>query len=179
MKKLLTFIFATFITTGASAMDRENTIYMDLTHGRVVIELLPDAAPMHVAQIKRLAREGFYDNIAFHRVIPGFMAQAGCPQGRGTGGSGTRIGAGHELNNIPHTRGILSMAHAGDANAGDSQFFIMFGDAPWLDGVHVVWGRVVSGMEFIDMIRSGSHANNGMVDSPDRIIRMRVAADVQ
>ena len=177
MKKFLALALAALITTGAFAMDRENTIYMDLTHGRVVIELLPDVAPNHVAQIKRLTRAGFYDNVAFHRVIPGFMAQTGCPHGTGTGGSGNRLAA--EFNAIPHTRGIVSMARAQDPNSADSQFFIVFDDARFLDNEYTVFGRVVSGMEFVDQIQMGDPRNNGAVANPDRIIRMQVAVDVE
>lgn len=150
--------------------DLENTLYLDLTHGRVVIELRPDLAPKHVARIKELTREGFYDGVAFHRVIDGFMAQGGDPTGTGAGGSGKKLPA--EFNNEPHVRGICSMARAQDPNSADSQFFIVFDDARFLDGQYTVWGKVTSGMEFVDKIKRGEP-----VREPDRIVKMLVAAD--
>jgi len=178
MNKILTAIMAIFLTaTGAYAMDRENTIYLDLKDGRVVIELLPAVAPNHVARIKELARQGFYDNVKFHRVIPGFMAQTGDPQGNGTGGSGQKLAA--EFNATPHVRGVVSMARAQDINSADSQFFIVFDDARFLDNQYTAFGRVISGMEFVDNIKMGDPANNGAVDNPDVIVRMQVAADVE
>lgn len=152
--------------------DMENTLYMDLTHGRVVIELRPDLAPKHVARIKELAREGFYDGIVFHRVIDGFMAQGGDPTGTGTGGSGKKLPA--EFSAEPHVRGVCSMARSQDPNSGDSQFFIVFDDARFLDKQYTVWGKVTSGMEFVDKIKRGEP-----VRDPDRIQSMRVAADVE
>ena len=121
-------------------MDKENTLYIDLKDGRVVIEMRPDLAPKHVAQIKKLAREGKYDGIVFHRVIEGFMAQTGDPTGTGMGGSGRKLKA--EFSKEPHKRGTLSMARASDPNSGDSQFFICFADARSLDGQYTVWGKV-------------------------------------
>ncbi len=152
--------------------DMENTLYMELTHGRVVIELRPDLAPKHVARIKELAREGFYDGIVFHRVIDGFMAQGGDPTGTGTGGSGKKLPA--EFSAEPHVRGVCSMARSQDPNSGDSQFFIVFDDARFLDKQYTVWGKVTSGMEFVDKIKRGEP-----VRDPDRIQSMRVAADVE
>jgi cyclophilin family peptidyl-prolyl cis-trans isomerase len=152
--------------------DKENTLYLDLTHGRVVIELRPDLAPKHVARIKELAREGFYDGVVFHRVIDGFMAQGGDPTGTGTGGSGKKLPA--EFSSEPHVRGICSMARSQDPNSGDSQFFIVFDDARFLDKQYTVWGKVTSGMEFVDKIKRGEP-----VRDPDRIVSMRVAADVE
>ena len=154
----------------------ENTIYLDLAQGRVVVAMRPDLAPAHCAQIKALVRRGFYDGLAFHRVIPGFMAQTGDPLGNGTGGSGNRLRA--EFSGAKHVRGTLSMARAADPHSADSQFFIMFAPAPHLDGQYTVWGEVVSGMEFVDAIKQGDPARNGSVAQPDRIITMRVAADV-
>ncbi|MCC7272943.1 MAG: peptidylprolyl isomerase [Alphaproteobacteria bacterium] len=160
-----------------AAADLENTIYLDLKDGRVVIELRPDLAPRHVARIKELTRQGFYDGIAFHRVIDGFMAQTGDPRGDGTGGSGQKLKA--EFSGERHVRGTLSMARASSPDSADSQFFIMFAPSTHLDGQYTVWGKVTSGMEFVDMIKKGSSSANGAVRDPDRIVRMRVAADVK
>jgi peptidylprolyl isomerase len=159
------------------AADLENTLYLDLAQGRVVIAMRPDLAPAHCAQIKALARRGFYDGLAFHRVIPGFMAQTGDPRGDGTGGSGNRLKA--EFSREKHVRGTLSMARAAHPDSADSQFFIMFAPSPHLDGQYTVWGQVVSGMEFVDAIKKGDSARNGTVVEPDRIVAMRVAADVE
>jgi peptidylprolyl isomerase len=168
---------AASIGGAAGAADPENTLYMDLEYGRVVIELRPDLAPGHVARIKELARQKFYDGLAFHRVIPGFMAQGGDPDGRGTGGSGKKLKA--EFSKAKHVRGTASMARAQDPDSADSQFFICFADAPFLDGKYTIWGQVVQGMELVDKIKKGSEANNGAVSNPDRIKQMRVAADVK
>src|ERR1700753_3066584 len=158
------------LTFGGSAMaaDLENTLYMDVPAGRVVIEMRPDLAPLHVAQIKELTRKGFYDGVVFHRVIDGFMAQTGDPTGTGTGGSGHKLKA--EFSKEPHVRGTVSMARAQDPNSADSQFFICFAPAPFLDGQYTIWGKVTSGMEFVDKIKAGSQANNGKVDDPSKII---------
>jgi peptidylprolyl isomerase len=159
------------------ATDPENTLYMDLKQGRVVIQLFPDIAPKTVAQIKTLARQGFYDGTPFHRVIEGFMAQGGDPTGTGSGGS--------KLPDLPlepsqrhFVRGVCGMARASDPNSGNSQFFIMFAPAPSLDGNYTIWGRVVRGMEFVDQIKRGAQGS-GIVNGPDRIIHLRVAADVK
>jgi len=157
--------------------DLENTLYLDVPAGRVVIELKPDLAPGHVARIKELAREGFYDGLNFHRVIDGFMAQTGDPDGDGTGGSGQKLKA--EFNKGKHVRGTASMARAGHPDSADSQFFICFAPAPFLDGKYTVWGQVVSGMEHIDAIKKGDDDDNGSVDEPDKIVRMQVAADAK
>jgi peptidylprolyl isomerase len=159
------------------AADLENTLYLDLAQGRVVIAMRPDLAPAHCAQIKALARRGFYDGLAFHRVIPGFMAQTGDPRGDGTGGSGNRLKA--EFSREKHVRGTCSMARAAHPDSADSQFFIMFAPSPHLDGQYTAWGQVVSGMEFVDAIKKGDSARNGTVADPDRIVAMRVAADVE
>lgn len=150
--------------------DPENTLILNITHGEVIIELLPDAAPNHCARIKELAREGFYDGIVFHRVIDGFMAQTGDPTGTGTGGSGQNLNA--EFNDTPHLRGVCSMARSQAPNSADSQFFICFDNAGFLDGQYTAWGRVISGMEFVDQIKKGEP-----VIDPDQITSMRVAAD--
>ena len=157
-----------------SATDLENTIYLDVPAGRVVITLRPDLAPVHVARIKDLTRKGFYDGIVFHRVIDGFMAQTGDPRGDGTGGSGKKLKA--EFNTAKHVRGTVSMARSQSADSADSQFFICFAPAPFLDGKYTIWGKVTSGMEFIDAIKKGS-PGSGEVDDPDRIVKMQVAAD--
>ena len=159
-----------------TAVELENMLYLELKTGRVVIELLPDAAPNHVARIKELARQGFYDGLKFHRVIPDFMAQTGDPKGNGTGGSGQNIKA--EFNKQPHSRGAVSMARAQSPDSADSQFFIVLEDSNFLDGQYTVWGRVSSGMEFVDQIKQGSKSNNGSVSDPDSIVSMKVAADV-
>lgn len=164
------------LASGAGAAnDKENMLYLDLKDGRVVIELLPDLAPNHVARIKELARQGFYDGIVFHRVIDGFMAQTGDPTGTGRGGSGQKLDSEFSAEN--HQRGIVSMARSQDPNSADSQFFIVFDDASFLDGQYTVWGRVTEGMEFVDNIKKGD-PRSGSVDEPDKIIKLQVAADV-
>lgn len=165
-------LLAMAITQGASARDLENTLYLDLTYGRVVIELRPDLAPKHVARIKELVRQGFYDGIVFHRVIEGFMAQTGDPTGTGTGGSGQKIDA--EFSKEPFKRGTVGMARAQSPNSADSQFFIMFADGSFLNGQYTVWGQVVEGMEFVDKIKRGEPPAN-----PDKIVKLQVAADAK
>jgi peptidylprolyl isomerase len=155
----------------ADIKDPENTLIMDMTHGRVVIALRPDLAPKHVARIKELAREKFYDGVVFHRVIDGFMAQTGDPTGTGAGGSGRKLTA--EFNAEPHVRGTCSMARAQAPNSADSQFFICFDDATFLDRQYTVWGQVIEGMEHVDKIKRGEPVKN-----PDKILTLRVAADV-
>jgi len=151
--------------------DLENTLYIDLPKGRVTIELRPDLAPNHVARIKELARAGFYDGTPFHRVIDDFMAQGGDPTGTGTGGS-KKPNLKAEFSKENHGRGTCSMARSSNPDSANSQFFICFGDAPWLNGQYTVWGKVVSGMEHIDALKRGEP-----VPSPDRIAKMQVAAD--
>ena len=155
--------------------DAENSLVLKLKDGDVVIEMYPDAAPNHVARIKELVRQGFYNGLKFHRVIDGFMAQTGCPYGTGTGGSGKKLKA--EFNRNPHKRGTVSMARSMMPDSADSQFFICFADCPWLDGQYTVWGEVTSGMEYVDNIKKGTGAN-GEVSSPDTIIAMEVIADI-
>ena len=145
----------------------ENTLVLETTQGPVTIEMRPDLAPGHVARIKELVREGFYDGIVFHRVIEGFMAQTGCPQGTGTGGSGRKLKA--EFSKESHVRGTVSMARAQSPDSGDSQFFICFGDAPWLNGQYTVWGKVTEGMENIDKMKRGEPVSN-----PDRIVSAKL-----
>ncbi len=147
-----------------------NTIIMKLKSGPVKIELRPDLAPNHVARITELTKDGFYDGIVFHRVIPGFMAQTGDPTGTGTGGS-KKPNLKAEFSREPHVRGTCSMARSGSPDSANSQFFICFDDAPWLDGNYTVWGKVVEGMEHIDAIKKGD-SNSGTVANPDKIISM-------
>jgi cyclophilin family peptidyl-prolyl cis-trans isomerase len=156
----------------AQIKDPENTLIMETSHGRVVIEMLPDKAPGHVARIKELAREGFYDGVVFHRVIDGFMAQTGDPTGTGMGGSGRKLKA--EFNDVPHERGVVSMARASSPDSGDSQFFICFDDATFLDRQYTAWGRVIEGMEYVDKIKRGEPVSN-----PDKIVSLKVAADAE
>jgi peptidylprolyl isomerase len=152
------------------AEDLENTLYLDLKDGRVTIALRPDLAPGHVARIKELAREGFYDGLLFHRVIDGFMAQTGDPLGNGTGGSGKKLKA--EFTRESFKRGTVGMARAQSPDSGDSQFFIMFDDGDFLNGKYTVWGQVTSGMEHVDNITRGEPPGK-----PDKIVKMQVAAD--
>jgi peptidylprolyl isomerase len=162
-----------------AGLDPQNTILLDTKYGRVVIKLRNDVAPQHAERITRLAREGFYTNCPFHRVIAGFMAQTGdCTKGDGTGGSKyPNLKA--EFSNVPFTRGVVGMARASDPNSANSQFFIMYGDAAGLNGQYTVVGQVVSGMEVVDKIKKGPEADNGKVTNPDHIIRMQVAADAK
>ncbi len=155
----------------ADIKDPENTLLMETTKGAVVIEMRPDLAPNHVAHIKKLVREGFYDGIVFHRVIEGFMAQTGCPHGTGTGGS-KYPDLKQEFNAEPHVRGICSMARAMNPNSANSQFFIVFDDARFLDKQYTVWGKVIEGMENVDKIKRGEP-----VRDPDKIVSIKVAAD--
>ena len=148
----------------------EDTLILETSKGNVLIELRPDLAPNHVARIKELARQGFYDGVPFHRVIDGFMAQTGDPTGTGTGGSGQNLAA--EFNAEPHVRGICSMARAQSPDSADSQFFIVFDDASFLDRKYTVWGRVIEGMENIDQINKGEPPA-----SPDAIVSAKIAAD--
>ena len=158
-------------------LDPENTIYLDLEYGRVVVQLRPDLAPNHVDRFKELARSGFYDGLTWHRVIEGFMAQTGDPLGDGSGGSDLpNLEA--EFNSEKHVRGSLSMARAASPNSANSQFYLVLDDAPHLDGQYTYFGQVVEGMEFVDQIRKGNPARNGTVTYPDRIVQMQVMADV-
>lgn len=166
------------MTQQSSAADPENTLYLELTSGRVVIEMRPDIAPKHVKRIKELVREKFYDGLKFHRVIPGFMAQTGDPRGDGTGGSGQNIAA--EFTDLESFyRGTVGMARSQNPNSADSQFFITFAPSKWLDGQYTIWGEVVDGMENVDAIKKGSESDNGLVSDPDKIVTLRVAADVK
>jgi len=151
--------------------DNENTMVLETSKGTVTIEMRPDLAPQHVEHIKKLVREGFYDGVVFHRVIDGFMAQTGCPHGTGTGGSSyPNLPA--EFNAEPHVRGTVSMARAQNPNSANSQFFICFDDARFLDKQYTVWGKVTSGMENVDKIKRGEP-----VRDPDQIVKATIAAD--
>ena len=151
--------------------DPENTLIMQLESGPVTIRLRPDLAPGHVERIKQLAREGFYDGVPFHRVIDGFMAQGGDPTGRGTGGS-KKPDLKAEFSREPHVRGVCSMARTSDPNSANSQFFIVFDDATFLDNQYTVWGEVIEGMEHVDALPKGEPPR-----SPGKIVSMKVAAD--
>ena len=154
------------------ANDPNNTLVLETTKGRVVIKLRPDLAPKHVERIKELANQGFYNGVPFHRVIEGFMAQTGDPTGTGAGGS-ELPDLRSEFNNEPHKRGTCSMARAQNPHSANSQFFICFDDAGFLDKQYTVWGEVVEGMENVDKIKRGEP-----VKDPDRILSMQVMADV-
>ena len=152
--------------------DAENTLILETTKGTVKIDLRPDLAPGHVARIKELAREGFYDGIIFHRVIEGFMAQGGCPHGTGMGGS-SKPDLKAEFNSEPHVRGTCSMARSAQPDSANSQFFICFGDTGFLDNQYTVWGQVSEGMDIVDQFKRGEPVQN-----PDSIVSMKVAADI-
>jgi peptidylprolyl isomerase len=161
-------------TAWAATEDADNTVVLTTKHGNIVIRLRPDWAPKHVAQIETLTKRGFYDGVPFHRVIPGFMAQTGDPTGTGAGKSDLPdIPA--EFNKTHFTRGIVGMARSQDPNSANSQFFICFGDAGFLDGQYTAFGEVVSGMDVVDKIKAGSQENNGQVTNPDKIVTMRMA----
>ena len=148
----------------------DNTLVLETTQGRVAIAMRPDLAPDHVARIKELVSDGFYDGLVFHRVIDGFMAQTGCPHGTGTGGSGRKLKA--EFSKEKHVRGTVSMARAQNPDSADSQFFICFAESPWLNGQYTVWGQVTQGMENVDKIKRGEPVSN-----PDRIISAKLQPD--
>jgi peptidylprolyl isomerase len=156
----------------AAYKDPENTLIIETSKGKVVIELRPDLAPLHVERIKMLAREKFYDGIVFHRVINGFMAQTGCPEGRGTGQS-KHPDLKAEFNAEPHVRGVCSMARSSMPNSANSQFFICFDDASFLNKQYTAWGKVIEGMENVDKLAKGEPPK-----APDKMITVRVAADV-
>ena len=151
------------------ASDNNDLLWLDLASGRVTIKLRPDLAPKHVARIKELADQGFYDGIVFHRVIDGFMAQTGDPTGTGSGGSGKKLPA--EFTKEPYVRGTCGMARTNDPNSADSQFFIMFAEGSFLNGQYTVWGQVIEGMDHVDAIKRGEPPRN-----PDKIIKLRVAS---
>jgi peptidylprolyl isomerase len=150
--------------------DHDDVLILETTRGSVTIAMRPDLAPRHVARIKELVRDGFYDGVVFHRVIDGFMAQTGDPTGTGTGGSGKKLKA--EFSREPHKRGTVSMARAQNPDSGDSQFFICFDDAPFLNGQYTVWGKVIDGMENVDGIKRGEPVVN-----PDKIVSAKMKSD--
>lgn len=173
-------VFAATKNSGESPIevkDPENTLVMQLKDGDVIIEMYPDAAPKHVARIKELVRQGFYNGLKFHRVIDGFVAQTGDPRGNGTGGSGLQLKA--EFNDRHHGRGAVSMARGASLDSADSQFFICLTDQSYLDGKYTLWGQVISGMEYVDNIKKGNPVANGIVENPDKIISLKVLADIQ
>ena len=172
IKKIIVLLF-TFLLY-VEPMSAKDYINMKLKNGYVLIKLRPDLAPNHVKRISQLVKDGFYDGLNFHRVIPDFMAQGGDPLGNGTGGSGQNIEA--EFSSEKHTRGTVSMARAQDPNSADSQFFICFTDASWLDGQYTIWGQVVEGMENVDKIKKGN-GSNGEVSDPDKIISMKLLSN--
>jgi peptidylprolyl isomerase len=174
----LALSIAALAASGAAAQDSDpqNTLILETKNGKIVIKLRPDLAPKHVAQIKTLVARKFYDGIVFHRVIAGFMAQTGDPKGTGEGGSDLPdIPA--EFTPTPFKRGTLGMARASDPDSANSQFFICLADAPFLDGKYTVFGEVTSGMDVVDKIKQGDEANNGAVTNPDRIVKLRLAAN--
>jgi len=181
VRKIAAALAAALLLVAAPAVaqdaDPENTLIMQLEGGPVTIRLRPDLAPNHVERLKELTRQGFYDGVVFHRVIPGFMAQTGDPTGTGTGGSDLPDLAA-EFSQEPFKRGTVGMARAQDPDSANSQFFIMFDEGSFLNGQYTVVGEVVDGMEAVDAIKKGSEANNGQVENPDKIVSMKVAADV-
>jgi peptidylprolyl isomerase len=181
--RMVRLLAAAIITIGALLMnpanasaDLENTLYLDLKDGRVTIQMLPEVAPGHVARIKELTREGYYNGKLWHRVIDGFMAQTGSPKGDGMGGS-SKPDLKAEFSNLAHVRGTVSMASTMLPNSANAQFFIMLAPNSSLDGKYTVWGKVVDGMQHVDAITKGDSRQNGLVAKPDMIVKMTVAAD--
>ena len=178
LKNIFIIIFVFIISNSGGFMESEandSILLLELKSGVVTIEMKPDLAPNHVKRIKELVEEKFYDGLKFHRVIDGFMAQTGDPLGNGTGGSGQNIDA--EFNSAKHLRGTLSMARAQDPNSADSQFFICFKDASWLDGQYTIWGQVVDGMEHVDNIKKGEGNNGEVLGEPDVIISLKLKSE--
>jgi peptidylprolyl isomerase len=182
MKRLLAagaLVLAGLVPVAAQqATDPQNTVYLDTKNGRITIRLRPDLAPKHVEQIKTLTKQGFYDGVVFHRVIDGFMAQTGDPTGTGTGKSNLpNIPA--EFTKTPYKRGSVGMARSQSPDSANSQFFICYEGCGPLTGQYTLFGEVVSGMDVADKIKKGDAANNGMVSSPDKIVKMQLAADAK
>jgi len=156
----------------------DNILLLDLAQGQVVIQMRPDLAPRHVARIKELVRQGFYDGVVFHRVLQGFMAQTGDPLGTGMGGSGIKLAG--EFSQQKFVRGVVGMARSQGNDSADSQFFIMLGDGRWLDGEYTVWGQVLDGMDAVSALKLGDRAQNGKIDgTPDKVLRMRIKSDLE
>src|SRR4051812_17490929 len=181
---LMVFAIAIGLWAGSAGaqqqLDPENTLYMDLKDNcRVVIRLRPDLAPKHVAQVKALTRQGFYNGTPFHRVIEGFMAQGGDPTGTGRGGSNMPNVPAEFTNSAHFLRGTVGAARSEDPNSANSQFYIMFAPSPSLDGKYTIWGNVVQGMDCVDKIKRGTGSNGSVVGAPDRIVRVQVAADAK
>lgn len=179
---LAAFIVTSVLSWGALAaqdsLDRENILYIDLKSGRVAVRLLPDLAPEHVKRVKRLAREGFYDGVVFHRVLEGFMAQTGDPTGSGEGGSKYPDLKG-EFTGTPFVEGTVGAARTQDPDSANSQFFICLAEASHLNGAYTVWGQVIRGMEHVHRIKLGDRRRNGLVDDPDTMLKVQVAADAK
>lgn len=174
----LFFSISSLFAGDVSLKDPENTLVMTLDTGKVYIELRPQWAPKHVERLKTLTRQGFYDGVVFHRVIAGFMAQTGDPTGTGTGSSDLPdLEA--EFNTNKHLRGTVSMARSSDPNSANSQFFICFDKAPFLDQQYTAFGQVIKGIEHVDQIKKGDQRRNGQVEDPDKIIKMQVASDIK
>jgi peptidylprolyl isomerase len=180
MTRVIALLFAIMCAASASAeplpagLDPQNTLILDTTQGRIIIKLRNDIAPHHAERLKQLARDHFYDNVPFHRVIEGFMAQTGDGQyGNGTGGS-KYPDLKAEFSNVPYTRGVVGMARTSDPNSANSQFFIMFADGAFLNGKYTVVGQVVRGMEVVDKLKRGEPPAN-----PDKILHAQVAADMK
>jgi peptidylprolyl isomerase len=165
-------------TAAPANLDKEDTLYLDLKSGRVVIKLRPDLAPNHVERVKKLTREGFYNGLKFHRVIAGFMVQTGDPRGDGTGGS-KYPDLKAEFSNEPFKKGTVGAARSASPDSANSQFYIMLGRSPHLDNKYTVWGQVVEGMGFVTRIKLGDASSNGTVADPDIIVKMQVAADAK
>lgn len=178
---VIAFVFMPLMANAQNGeLDPENTLYLDLIDGRVVIEMFPDVAPNHVARIKELVRQGYYDGLVFHRVIEGFMAQTGNPDignpdATGSGGTGQKLDA--EFSDTIHYKGVVSMARATGVNSADSQFFICIGFSPHLDGIYTAWGEVRQGMRYVDKIKYGVIGQG--LENPSKVIKMQVAADVK
>jgi peptidylprolyl isomerase len=182
MRLLTSLVLALFALANAAiaappALDPENTLVIELKGGKVTIQLRPDLAPKHVERVKTLAREGFYNGIVFHRVIPGFMAQTGDPTGTGAGGS-KYPDLPAEFTNAPFERGTLGAARTGNPNSANSQFFICFTHTPHLNGKYTVWGQVVDGMMHVDNLKKGD-GDNGAVSNPDKMLKVYVLADAK
>ncbi len=179
-KKILTFFLSLFSLTSVEASSTADVqsvphgkcMVLTLQYGDVYIKLLDELAPNHVTRVAQLTEQGFYNGLSFHRVIDGFMAQTGDPKGDGTGGSGKNIKA--EFSKERHVRGTVSMARAASPDSADSQFFIVYAPAAYLDGQYTIFGQVVKGMAFVDMIKKGDPANNGTVINPDKIIKAKI-----